>query len=494
MRFATRNARYGGASDGVNDLAVVLWGSRFAATLRHNAIVDPRTQKQPIATNLAIANLGIAPLSRACTGDRLPKHDQVTTTAALFPIDNVRSLFPALHRTPQFIFFDNAAGAQVPQIVLDAVNRHFLDCNVQRGGRYAKSREVDATIARSRQSVADLLNARDPSEIAFGMNATSFIRLVSEALGQTLSSRNEIIITDLDHEANIATWLALKKNGAKFVWWKIREDGNLYVEDLSPLLSSRTRLVACSVTSNATGSIVDVTAAAALAHAVGAEIFLDCVHYAPHGPIDVQAFDCDYLVCSGYKIFSPHMGFLWGRRELLQKLSTFREDFIPDEPPGKIEAGTFIYENVAGMDAAVRYLEVLGKSLANDCGPVAIQSRRSNLIRAMNAIRDYEALLSAEMLRVLRDCGATIYGIHEQDRLAERVPTLCFNLAGISPQKVTETMANEGIGIRDGHMYSPRLMHRLDLKKETGVVRASLVHYNTLEEIHKFESVLRDLV
>jgi len=423
----------------------------------------------------------------------LRKHDQVQKLATSFPIDDVRASFPSLHRTPQFTFFDNAAGAQVPQIVLDAVNRHLLDCNVQRGGRYAKSREVDATIARGRQSVADLLNARDPSEIAFGMNATSFIRLVSEALGQTLSPRDEIVITDMDHEANVATWLALEKNGAKFVWWKIREDGNLHVEDLKPLLSSRTRLVACSVASNATGSIVDVTAAAGLAHAAGAEIFLDCVHYAPHGPIDVQTFDCDYLVCSGYKIFSPHMGFLWGRRELLQKLPTFREDFIPDEPPGKIEAGTFIYENVAGMDAAVLYLEGLGKSLANQDGRDVTFSLRSNLVRAMIAIRDYEALLSSEMLRVLRDCGATIYGIREQDRLAERVPTLCFNLPGISPQKVTETMANAGIGIRDGHMYSPRLMHRFGLKKETGVVRASLVHYNTFEEIYKFESVLRDL-
>jgi cysteine desulfurase family protein (TIGR01976 family) len=423
----------------------------------------------------------------------LSKHDEITTPATLFPIHSIRSSFPALHRTPEFIFFDNAAGAQVPQIVLDAVNTHLLDCNVQRGGRYAKSREVDATIARCRQSVADLLNARDPSEIAFGMNATSFIRLVSEALGQTLGSRDEIVITDLDHEANVATWLALERNGAKFVWWKIRPDGNLNVEDLKPLLTSKTRLVACSVTSNATGSIVDVAAAARLAHTAGAEIFLDCVHYAPHGPIDVQAFDCDYLVCSGYKIFSPHMGFLWGRRELLQKLPTFREDFIPDEPPGKIEAGTFIYENVAGMDAAVRYLEGLGKSLANDGDRDVTHSRRSNLVRAMVAIRDYEVLLSSEMLRVLRDCGATIYGVREQDRLAERVPTLCFNLARVSPQKVTETMANEGIGIRDGHMYSPRLIHRLGLKKETGVVRASLVHYNTLEEIHKFESVLRAL-
>ena len=218
------------------------------------------------------------------------------------------------------------------------------------------------------------------------MNATSFIRLVSLAIGQTLGGRNEIVVTDMDHEANVATWLALERIGARFSWWKMREDGNLHVDDLIPLVSSTTRLVACTLTSNALGSIVDVAAAAKVAHAVGAEIFLDAVHYGPHGLIDVQAFDCDYLVCSGYKIFAPHMGFLWGRRELLEKLPTFREDFIPDEPPGKIEAGTFIYENVAGMEAAVAYLDGLGRSMAG----TATDSRRAALERALGAIRAYE--------------------------------------------------------------------------------------------------------
>ena len=213
------------------------------------------------------------------------------------PIEPVRAAFPALTRDPGFIFFDNAAGTQVPQIVLDAVNHHLLECNVQRGGRYAKSREVDATILRARQSVADLVNARDSSEIAFGMNATSFIRLVSLAIAQTIGKRNEIVVTDMDHEANVATWLALERNGVRVLWWKMGDDGNLHVDDLIPLLSSTTRLVACTLTSNAIGSIVDVTAAARVAHGAGAEIFLDGVHYGPHGLIDVQAFDCDYLVC-----------------------------------------------------------------------------------------------------------------------------------------------------------------------------------------------------
>ena len=408
-----------------------------------------------------------------------------------FPIKTVRAAFPALTRPPEFIFFDNAAGAQVPQIVLDAVNHHLLECNVQRGGRYAKSREVDATIVRARQSVADFVNARDASEIAFGMNATSFIRLVSLAIGQTLGKRNEIVVTDLDHEANIATWMALERNGASIRWWKVRDDGNLHADDLVPLLSSATRLVACTLASNAIGSIVDVAAAAGVAHSAGAEIFLDAVHYGPHGLINVQAFDCDYLVCSGYKIFAPHMGFLWGRRNLLQDLPTFCEEFIPNEPPGKIEAGTFIYENVAGMDAAVRYLEDLGRSIAGGDAP---KSRRAALQCALNAIKRYEESLALEMIRVLNDCGAVVYGVSGKTQVAGRVPTLCFNLPNIHPARVTEALAQENIGVRDGHMYAPRLMQRLGLAKERGVVRASLVHYNTMDEIHRFGNVLAKIV
>ena len=413
---------------------------------------------------------------------------------ANFPIEAVRAAFPALTRPPGFIFFDNAAGAQVPQIVLDAVNHHLLECNVQRGGRYPKSREVDATISRARQSVADLVNARDASEIAFGMNATSFIRLVSLAIGQTLDKRHEIVVTDMDHEANVATWLALEKSGARILWWNMRDDGNLHPEDLIPLVSSTTRLVACTLASNAIGSIVDVAAAARVAHAAGAEIFLDAVHYGPHSLIDVQAFDCDYLVCSGYKVFAPHMGFLWGRRELLQGLPTFREDFIPDEPPEKIEAGTFIYENVAGMDAAVRYLESLGWSMGWNSGSEKPGSSRAALQRAFKAIRSYEELLSLEMLRVLNDCGAIVYGVADKEQVSERVPTLSFNLPNISPAKVTEELTRQNISVRDGHMYSPRLMKRLGVAPERGAVRASLVHYNTVEEVRRFGSALAHMI
>ena len=284
---------------------------------------------------------------------------------AEFPIDAVRAKFPALKRAAPFVYFDNAAGAQSPQSVLDVVANHLLDFNVQRGGRYAKSVEVDRVIAVAREKVATWVNAYDASEICFGMNATSFIRIVSLAIGQTLKpERSEIVVTDLDHDANVATWLALKREGASFAWWRMRDDGRLHVEDLLPLLSEKTRLVACNSVSHALGSLVDVAAVARAAHAVGAELFLDSVHFGPHALVDVQTWDCDYLVCSGYKAFSPHMGFLWGKRDKLIALPTFREEFIPDEPPYKIEAGTFVYENVAGMSAAVDYLEGLGRDLS----------------------------------------------------------------------------------------------------------------------------------
>ncbi len=411
-----------------------------------------------------------------------------------FPVDDVRRQFPALQRAGSFVFFDNAAGAQVPQQVIDAINHHLIDHNVQRGGRYAKSVAVDRAIEHARASVAAFLNAPDPNEVAFGMNATTFIRLVSLAIGQGLGARNEIVVTELDHEANIATWCALERQGARIIWWRVREDGSLALEDLKPLLCERTRLVACTLASNALGTIVDVRGAADLAHAAGAELFLDSVHYGPHGSIDVQALGCDYLVCSGYKIFGPHMGFLWGRYEALKRLHTFREDFIADAPPDKIEAGTFIFENVAGMDAAIGYLAQLGRIVSGAAGASNDASIRADVKNALAAIGSYERALSREMLRVLQECGARVYGVTDSGSLAQRVPTFSFTLPGIAPREVTDAAIRADIGIRDGHLYAPRLMRRLGVPVEQGVVRVSLVHYNTVTEIHRLGEVLGALV
>ncbi len=376
-------------------------------------------------------------------------------TGCRFPVEELRSSFPALVADP-FIFFDNAAGAQIPQIALDAVMQHLVERNVQRGGRYSRSRAVDEAIAHARQSVADFVHAKDPSEIAFGMNAISFMRLVSLAISQTLNRRREFIVTELDHESNIASWLALEARGAQIRWWRLREDQALHVEDLEPPLFC---------------------------------VFLDCVHYGPHGQINVQEFGADYLVCSGYKIFAPHMGFLWGRKDALDRLPAFREFFIPDKAPAKFEVGTFVYENVAGMDAAISYLENLGQRLGgNGAG-----SRQENLNRAMEAIREYEMSLSRELVRVLSKAGAKIYGASAPEKTDQRVPTFCFNLAGITPNRVVESLAEQGIGARDGHMYSPRLMRRLGLKEESGAVRVSLVHYNTIAEIERFGRALEKI-
>src|SRR5713101_4544019 len=314
-----------------------------------------------------------------------------------FPVADVRRRFPALARAGRFLFFDNAAGAQIPATAIEAVTDHLLARNVQRGGPYRHSREVDAMIARARESVAAFVNARSADEIAFGLNATSFIRAISLAVGQTLESRPEIIVSDFDHEANVATWLALQRAGARIVWWQARvgDDGaRLRTADLEPLLTERTRLVACTMASNATGSLVDVADVARRAHAVGAEVFLDAVHYAPHGPIDVQALDCDYLVCSGYKVFAPHMGFAWCRREAINHLPIFREDFIPDVTPDKLEAGTYVYENVAGMEAVVSYVERLGQQT----GAASGAPRRVVIRAAMDAIAAYERTLSEALL------------------------------------------------------------------------------------------------
>jgi cysteine desulfurase family protein (TIGR01976 family) len=408
-----------------------------------------------------------------------------------FPVEDLRRQFPSIAAAEGFVFFDNAAGAQVPARVQDAVADHLLRRNVQRGGPYRQSREVDAMLERARESVAAFVNARSPDEIAFGLNATSFIRAISLAVGATLRVP-EIIVSELDHEANIATWLALERVGARIVWWRVRADGRLHVSDLEPLLSERTRLVACTIAANATGAIVDVASAARAAHRAGAEVFLDAVHYAPHAPIDVQQIDCDYLVCSGYKIFAPHMGFIWCRREAINALPTFREDFIPDLTPAKLEAGTYGYESVAGMDAAVSYLEEIGRMCSGAGGEN--RSRVDTIRAAMTAIREYEQSLSREWLAQMAGVdGVVVHGTGDAPAVADRVPTLSFTVRGVASSAIADGLAARGVGVRSGHMYSPRVIARLGLMPD-GVVRASLVHYNTAEEITRFRDALVDTI
>lgn len=407
-----------------------------------------------------------------------------------FPVQALRLQFPALQLYPDFVFMDNGGGAQVPQSVVDAVTAHLIERNVQRMAPYPHAIAVDAALVEARASVAMLVNAFRPEEISFGMNATSFIRLVSLGISKSLGARDEIIVTDMDHDADVATWIALEAEGAKIRWWHMRDDGRLHVEDLAPLLGPKTRLVACTVTAHSIGTVVDVASVCRMARAAGAESFLDAVHFGPHGLIDVQDWGCDYLVCSGYKNFSPHMGFLWGRYDALVRLPTFKEDFIPDVPPYKIEVGTFPYENVAGMDAAVRYLESIGLGQL----PPGDHSRRAALAAGMEAIRRYEQQLSRAMLAALKRQGAQIYGIADEEAVAERVPTISFNLPGRDPAALAAALGARGFGLRSGHMFAPRLMARLGLTMQDGCLRVSLVHYNTVEEVARFEAALAELL
>jgi cysteine desulfurase family protein (TIGR01976 family) len=412
-----------------------------------------------------------------------------------FPLDWVRRAFPALDERSH-IFLDNGAGAQVPQAVVQAVTHHLLRRNVQRGGRYRLSQEVDRTIEEARESIATFLNAFGPHEIVLGQNATGFIVQVSQAMARWLKPGDEMVVTELDHEANITPWLALQDQGFRVKFWPVRpEEGRLDLLDLERLMTERTRLVAVTKASNALGTIVDLKPVAERIHERGGYLFVDAVHFAPHGPLDVRYLGCDFLVCSGYKIFGPHMGFLWGKGEILDRLPTLREQFIPDRAPDKYELGTFSYEAMAGMSAALGYLEEIGRRSADlPLPPVENGGRRGNLRRGMQAIRHYERTLTEHALRRLGEVpGLRIHGISDPVHAADRTPTFCFTLRGRAPVEVTERMAERGIFIRDGHLYCPRLLERMGIAPEPGAVRASLVHYNSFQEVDRLASELASL-
>jgi len=430
-------------------------------------------------------------------------------------VPGVRSRFPALRETADGemaageIYFDNAAGAQVPDEVFDAMREYLLRHNVQRGGRYALSKQVDDQLGETRQLLAAFVNARSTDEIVFGLNATTLTRTVAEAFRPTLRAGDRVIVTELDHEANVEPWLRLKANGADVVFWKLRApEAGLHLEDLRALIakpgSGPVRWLAMPLASNATGGIVDVAGAAAVAHEAGARVFVDAVHYAPHGPIDAQALGADFLVFSGYKIFGPHMGFLWGCAEALRELKPPREYFIPAEAPHAFEAGSQVYENLAGMAGAMRYLISLGHDagsshdVGSDAGgthaggPGAAPVAKASLRSAMEKIRNAEAVLAAVFLEAVSAVpGLKIIGDTSREPAGRRVPTFAFRIADRHPAEVAETLASHRIHARDGHLYAPRLVKAIGIDPEVGVNRVSLCHYNTPAEIATFADVLR---
>jgi cysteine desulfurase family protein (TIGR01976 family) len=342
-----------------------------------------------------------------------------------------RRLFPALSQTHDgkpVVFFDNPGGTQCPQMVIDAVADYLVSHNANHGGAFATSLRSDAMLHDAHQAMADMLGAASADEIVFGANMTTLTFSVSRALGRMLSPGDEIVITRLDHDANISPWLLLARDtGAVVRWVDIRkEDCTLNMDDLEGQISSKTKIVATGYASNAVGTINDVKTIVEMAHAVEALTYIDAVQYAPHGPIDVQALGCDFLVCSAYKFFGPHVGILYGKLDLLDRLSAYKVRPADDHPPYKFETGTLNHEGIAGTRAAIEYLA----QLAGGGG-----TRRQRIVAGMTAIRQYEQTLSTRLISGLRRIkGLKIWGITDLAQLDRRVPTVSFTLEGHNPR------------------------------------------------------------
>jgi len=409
----------------------------------------------------------------------------------------IRSQFPALARDA--IFLDNPAGTQVARTVLDRMNNYLVEHNANHEGAFATSRESDALVEEARRTAADFLNARDSQEIVFGPNMTSLTFNISRSLVRTFNPGDEIVVTRLDHDANISPWvMAAADRGCTVRWVDIHpEDGTLNMEEMQAAIECKPRLVAVGYASNALGTINPVAKITQMAHDAGSLVYIDAVQYAPHGPIDVQRLGCDFLVCSSYKFFGPHMGVLYGRYDLLDSLAAYKVRPAPQDPPGKFETGTGNFEGVCGVLGALEYIEWVGKSFGGQHSEryaADYSGRRLNFKLGMSAIRSYEFELSQALLDILAETpGVTVYGIKDTRRLEERVPTAAFTLMGKSPRRVAEQLDEANIYVWDGNYYALEVTTRLGLEGSGGMVRVGPVHYNTLEEIQRFGEALANL-
>lgn len=406
-----------------------------------------------------------------------------------------RSQFPALKRPT--IFLDNPGGTQVARQSLDRLEAYLVDCNANHGGAFPTSQASDALVADAHAAVADFLNAARPEEIVFGANMTTLTFSLSRALVRTFAPGDTIVVTRLDHDANISPWLlAAEEKGCRIRWVDIHpEDCTLDLEDLAAALDEKPRLVAFGYASNAVGTINPVAKIVEMAHACGALVYVDAVQYAPHGPIDVQALGCDFLVCSAYKYFGPHVGALYGKYELLDGLRAFKVRPAPKDPPGKFETGTGNFEGMAGVLGALEYLAWLGRTFGSRFSPASaggVSDRAPQLKQGMAAIREYEFTLSQALLDVLEETpGVRIFGITDRQSLHWRVPTVSFTLKGLAPRQVAERLGEAGINVWDGNYYALAVTQRLGLEEYGGMVRVGPVHYNTVEEIHRFAVALQ---
>jgi cysteine desulfurase family protein (TIGR01976 family) len=409
----------------------------------------------------------------------------------------VRDHFPALARTIDGIpvaYLDGPGGTQVPRECIAAMTAYFERSNANHGGAFAASVETDAVLTEAHAAGADFVGAHDPAEIAFGPNMTTITFSLSRALGRDLRHGDEIVVSRLDHDANVAPWLAVAdERGASIRWLELADDrATLDLDALDGVLSPRTRIVAVGLASNALGTVTDVGRMIEAAHAVGAIVYVDAVHAAPHMPIDVAALRADLLVTSPYKFFAPHLGMLYGRQELLERLTPYRVRPAGEALPGKLEVGTQNHEALAGLLGTFGYLEALGAAY----GEAADRSnRRARLHAAMAAIRSHERELSVAVLERLRTIpGLRLFGIGEGDRVSERVPTFSFTLAGHHPRAIAEHLATRAISAWDGDFYAWELIRALGLDDAGGLLRIGFVHYNSLEEADRLHDALMELV
>jgi cysteine desulfurase family protein (TIGR01976 family) len=414
-------------------------------------------------------------------------------TVNALDLDWVRSQFPSLSQTVSgqpATFLDGPGGTQVPQRVIDAISGYLKGDNANTCGAYATSRRTDAMIAGARSTMADFLGC-DSDEVVFGPNMTSLTFAMSRSIGRELGPGDEIVLTHLDHDANVSPWRALEERGVTIRMVEIHEDDcTLDMDDLVRKISDRTKLVAVGYASNAVGTINDVQQIIRLAHQRGAMAYIDAVHYAPHGPIDVRALDCDFLVCSTYKFFGPHMGVLYGKREHLKRLDPYKVRANTNAVPNRWEWGTLNHECIAGITACVDYLAALGRH-ANP----SVSTRRAALLAAYEVIQKHERGVMESLIQGLLSIpGLRLYGISDPRRLDQRCPTIAVRINGYTPLGLATQLGERGFFTWDGNYYALNLTEHLDVEKDGGFLRIGLAHYNTAEEVERLLETLRMIV